>query len=86
MALQRVVRSAQRITRWTLPALQDIYSNRYHRKTKKIIKDLGHPSQVPFPPSTIQKEETVTGASKMGHKRLINSFYLQAIRLLNSHH
>ena len=27
-----------------LPALQDIYSTRCHRKAKKIIKDLSHPS------------------------------------------
>jgi hypothetical protein len=28
----------------TLPALQDIYSTRCHRKAKKVIKDLSHPS------------------------------------------
>ena len=44
-ALQRVVvRSAQRIIGGTLPALQDIYSTQCHRKDKKIIKDLSHPS------------------------------------------
>ena len=54
-ALQMVVRSVQRITRGKLPAFQDTYTTRYHRKAKKIIKDN-------------------------------NSFYLKAIRLLNSHH
>jgi gmma-aminobutyric acid receptor subunit gamma len=43
-ALQRVVWSAQHITGCTLPALQDIYSTRCHRKAKKIIKDINHPS------------------------------------------
>jgi hypothetical protein len=36
-ALQRVVRSAQRITEGKLPALQDIYSTQCYRKAKKII-------------------------------------------------
>ena len=39
-ALQRVVRSAQRITGGTLPALQEIYSTQCHRKAKKIIRIL----------------------------------------------
>jgi hypothetical protein len=38
-ALQRVMRSAQHITGGKLPALQDTYSTRCHRKAKKIIKD-----------------------------------------------
>jgi gmma-aminobutyric acid receptor subunit gamma len=41
-ALQRVVRSARRITGGTVPAQQDTYSSRCHRKTKKIIKDDNH--------------------------------------------
>ncbi|KAK6302769.1 hypothetical protein J4Q44_G00271240 [Coregonus suidteri] len=48
--LQRMVRSAQRITGSTLPALQDIYSTRCHRKAKKIINDLSHPSHGLFTP------------------------------------
>jgi hypothetical protein len=36
-ALQRVVRSAQRITGGKLPALQNTYSTRCHRKAIKII-------------------------------------------------
>ena len=47
-ALQRVVRSAQRITGGKLPALQDIYSTRCHRKAKNIIKDNNHPSHCLF--------------------------------------
>ncbi|KAM9571072.1 uncharacterized protein ACWYII_046330 isoform 1-T1 [Salvelinus alpinus] len=43
-ALQWVVRSAQRITSGKLPALHDTYSTRCHRKAKKIIKDINHPS------------------------------------------
>ena len=47
-ALQRVVRSAQRITGGKLPALENTYSTRCHRKDKKIIKDNNHPSHCLF--------------------------------------
>ena len=43
-ALQRVVQSTQRITRGKLPALQDTYTTRCHRKAIKIIKGNNHPS------------------------------------------
>uniref|UniRef100_A0A8K9XFW9 Reverse transcriptase domain-containing protein n=1 Tax=Oncorhynchus mykiss TaxID=8022 RepID=A0A8K9XFW9_ONCMY len=49
-ALQRVVRSAQRITGGKLPALQDTYTTRCHRKAIKIIKDNNHPSHCLFTP------------------------------------
>jgi hypothetical protein len=49
-ALKRVVRSAQRITGGKLPALQDTYCTRCHRKVKKIIKDNNHPSHCLFTP------------------------------------
>jgi hypothetical protein len=61
-ALQRVVRSAQRINRGTLPALQDIYSTQCHRKAKKIIKDLSHPAC--YHP----EGEVSTAASKLGQR------------------
>jgi hypothetical protein len=41
-AHQRVVQSAQCITRVIQPALQDTYSTQCHRKAKKIIKDINH--------------------------------------------
>ncbi|KAM9432320.1 uncharacterized protein ACWYII_016486 [Salvelinus alpinus] len=47
-ALQRVVRSAQCITGGKLPALQDTYNTRCHRKANKIIKDNNHPSHCLF--------------------------------------
>ena len=49
-ALQRVVWSAQRITGSKLPALQDTYSTRCHRKAQKIIKDNNHLSHCLFTP------------------------------------
>ena len=84
-ALQRVVRSAQRIIEGKLPALQDTYITRFHRKAKKIIKDNNHPSHCLFTPLSSRRRGQYW-CIKAGTERLKNSFYLQAIRLLNSHH
>ena len=84
-ALQRVVRSAQRITGGTRSALQDTDSTRSHRKAKKIIKDNNHPSLCLFTPLSSRRRGQYR-CIKAGTERLKNSFYLKAIRLLNSHH
>uniref|UniRef100_A0A8K9XHI6 Reverse transcriptase domain-containing protein n=1 Tax=Oncorhynchus mykiss TaxID=8022 RepID=A0A8K9XHI6_ONCMY len=84
-ALQRVVRSAQRITGGKLPALQDTYTTRCHRKAIKIIKDKNHPSHCLFTPLSSRRRGQYR-CIKAGTERLKNSFYLKAIRLLNSHH
>jgi hypothetical protein len=84
-ALQRVVWSAQRIAGGKLPALQDTYSTRCHRKAKKIIKDNNHPSHCLFTPLSSRRQGQYR-CIKAGTERLKNSFYLKAIRLLNSHH
>jgi hypothetical protein len=81
-ALQRVVRSAQRITRGKLHALQDTYSTRCNRKAKKIIN---HPSHCQFTPLPSRRRGQYR-CIKVGTERLNNSFYFKAIRLLNSHH
>ena len=80
-ALQRVVRSAQRITRGTLPAIQDIYSPRYHKNANKIIKAVSHPSHSLFTPLPSRRRRQYR-CIKAGTERLRNSFYLHAIRLL----
>jgi hypothetical protein len=49
-APQRVVWFAQSIIGGKLPALQDTYSTRCHRKAKKIIKDNNHSSHCLFIP------------------------------------
>uniref|UniRef100_A0AAZ3R676 Alkylated DNA repair protein AlkB homologue 8 N-terminal domain-containing protein n=1 Tax=Oncorhynchus tshawytscha TaxID=74940 RepID=A0AAZ3R676_ONCTS len=84
-ALQRVVRSAQHITGGKLPALQDTYTTRCHRKAIKIIKDNHHPSHCLFTPLSSRRRGQHR-CIKAGTERLKNSFYLKAIRLLNSHH
>jgi hypothetical protein len=69
--------------RGKLPALQDTYNTRCHRKAKKIIKDNNHPSHCNSLPSRRRGQYRCIRA---GTERLKNSFYLKAIRLLNSHH
>jgi hypothetical protein len=76
--------SAQLLSGSKLPALQDTYSTRCHRKAKKI-KDNNHPSHCLFILLTIQKARSVH-VHQAGTERLKNSFYLKAIRLLNSHY
>ncbi|KAK6299528.1 hypothetical protein J4Q44_G00295610 [Coregonus suidteri] len=80
-ALQRVVRMAQYITGAKLPAIQDLYTRRCQRKALKIVKDSSHPSHRLF--SLLPHGKRYRSA-KSRFKRLSNSFYPQAIRLLNS--
>ena len=81
-ALQRVVGSAQRITEGKLPALQDTYTTRCHRKAKKIRQQ--PPEPLPVQPAILQRARSVQ--VHQSGDRLKNSFCLKAIRLLNRHH
>ncbi|KAK1805735.1 hypothetical protein P4O66_001999 [Electrophorus voltai] len=47
-ALQRVVRSAERITDTELPDLQTIYYKRCQTKARRIVKDPTHPNNILF--------------------------------------
>jgi hypothetical protein len=78
--LQRVVRTAQYITGAKLPAFQDLYTRRCQRKALKIVKDPSHPSHRLF--SLLPHGKRYRSAQSRT-KRLLNSFYPQAIRLLN---
>jgi hypothetical protein len=78
---QRVVSTAQCITGSKLPAIQDLYTRRCQRKALKIVKDSSHPSHRWF--SVVLHGKQYRSAKSMS-KRLLNSFYPQAIRLLNS--
>ena len=79
------MRFAQRITGCTLPALQDTYPARCHRTAIKIIKANTHPSHCLFTKLSSRRQGQYRFI-KAGTERLKNSFYLKAIRLLNSHH
>uniref|UniRef100_A0AAZ3NU15 Ciliary BBSome complex subunit 2 N-terminal domain-containing protein n=1 Tax=Oncorhynchus tshawytscha TaxID=74940 RepID=A0AAZ3NU15_ONCTS len=83
-AFQWVVWYAQRITGGKLPALLDTYSTRCHRKAKKIIKDINHPSHCLFTPH-LSRRRGQYRCIKAGTERRKN-IYLKAIRLLNSHY
>ena len=65
-ALQRVVRSAQRITGGKLPTLQDTYTTRCYRKAIKIIKDNNHPSHCLFTPLSSRKRGQYRCIKKLG--------------------
>ena len=76
-ALQRVVCTAQHITRAKLPAIQELYTSRCQRKALKIVKDS---SQIDF---ALLPHCNRYRSAKSRSRRLLNSFYPQAISLLN---
>ncbi len=80
-ALQRVVRTARHIVGGELPSLQDIYTRRCTRKARRIIKDSSHPSHslLYLLPSGRRFRSIRSRTS-----RLRDSFFPQAIRLMNS--
>ncbi len=81
-ALQRVVRTVTRhIVGGELPSLQDIYTRRCIRKARRIINDSSHPSHRLFSllPSGRRPRSIRSRTS-----RLRDSFFPQAIRLMNS--
>jgi hypothetical protein len=80
-ALQRVVRTAQCITGAKLPAIQDLYNRRCQRKAHTIVRDPSHPSYRLYSPLPHGKRSR---SAKSRTKRLLNSFYPQAVRLLNN--
>uniref|UniRef100_A0A8K9V2X2 Reverse transcriptase domain-containing protein n=1 Tax=Oncorhynchus mykiss TaxID=8022 RepID=A0A8K9V2X2_ONCMY len=76
--LQRVVRSAQRITGGKLPALQDTYTTSMSQE--------GHKDHQGLFTLLSSRRRGQYRYIKAVTERLKNSFYLKAIRLLNSHH
>jgi hypothetical protein len=79
-ALQRVVHTTQNITGAKMPAIQDLYTRRFQRKDLKMVKDPSHPSHRLF---SLLPHSKRYRSDKSWRKRLLNSFYPQAIRLLN---
>uniref|UniRef100_A0AAX7TU86 Alkylated DNA repair protein AlkB homologue 8 N-terminal domain-containing protein n=1 Tax=Astatotilapia calliptera TaxID=8154 RepID=A0AAX7TU86_ASTCA len=79
-ALQRVVKTAQRIPGAQLPAINDIYRKRCLKRPGKIIKDPSHPSHGLFIllPSGRRYRSLRTKTT-----RYRNSFFPTAVRLLN---
>ncbi|XP_063767926.1 dual specificity calcium/calmodulin-dependent 3',5'-cyclic nucleotide phosphodiesterase 1B-like isoform X3 [Eleginops maclovinus] len=79
--LQRVVKTAQHITRTELPSMEDLYTQRCRKKAGRILKDPHHPSNNLFCllPSGRRYRSIRTKTT-----RLRDSFIPQTIRLLNS--
>ena len=78
-ALQRVVRTAEKICGCALPHIQAIYDDRCVRKAHRIIKDPSHPNQHLFELLPSGKRYR---SLKAKTQRMTNSFFPQAIRLL----
>ena len=79
--MRRVVRMAQYITEVKLPAIQDLYTRQCERKALKIVKDSSHPCHTLF---SLLPHGKHYRSVKSRSKRLLNSFYPQAVGLLNS--
>ncbi|KAK5865242.1 hypothetical protein PBY51_016420 [Eleginops maclovinus] len=79
--LQRVVKTAQHITRTELPSMEELYTQRFRKKAGRILKDPHHPSNNLFCllPSGRRYRSIRTKTT-----RLRDNFIPQAIRLLNS--
>ncbi|KAK0139599.1 hypothetical protein N1851_023509 [Merluccius polli] len=80
-ALQRVVKTAQHISGAAFHSLQDIYSTRVTRRAHNIIKDSTHPQHRLF---TLLPSGGRYQSLRSRTTRMTNSFYPQAIRLVNS--
>ncbi len=81
--LQRVVRTAERIIGTTLPTLQELYLSRVSKRTGKITLDPSRPAHSLFEllPSGRRYRALCTRTTR--HR---NSFFPQAIHLMNSWH
>ncbi|KAL3065839.1 hypothetical protein OYC64_015890 [Pagothenia borchgrevinki] len=80
-ALQRVVKTAQNITRTELPSMEDLYSQRLRKKAHRIIKDPHHPSHKLFCLLlSVRRYRSIMTKTT----RLRDSFIPQPIRLLNT--
>ncbi len=80
-ALQRVVRTARHIVGGELPSLQDIYTRRCIRKARRITNDSSHPSHRLF---SLLPSGRRLRSIRSRTSRLRDSFFPQAIRLMNS--
>ncbi len=79
--LQQTVNTAAKITGAPLPSILDIFLARCSSKTKSIVKDPTHPSHSLFQLLPSGRRYRSIGARST---RLLNSFFPQAVRALNS--
>ncbi len=81
--LQRTVNTAAKIIGAPLPSILDIFLARCSSKTNSIVKDPTHPSHSLFRNSPSGRRYRSIRARSA---RLLNSFFPQAVRALNSDH
>ncbi len=80
-ALQRVVKSAQRITGSSFTTIEDIYSKSCRDRAASIIKDSLHPAHRLFPPLPSGRRLRSIRARTV---RLRNSFFPEAVQMIKS--
>ncbi|KAI3377835.1 hypothetical protein L3Q82_008975 [Scortum barcoo] len=80
-ALQRVVKAAQRTVGRSLPTTMDIYTSRCRKRASCIMKDPTHTAHALFVPLPSGRR---LRSIKSRTTRLRNSFFPEAVRLLNS--
>ncbi len=81
--LQRTVNMAAKIIGAPLPSILDIFLARCSSKTNSIVKDPTHPSHSLFQLLPLGRRYRSISAR---YARLLNSFFPQAVRALNSNH
>ncbi|KAK3528547.1 hypothetical protein QTP70_002798 [Hemibagrus guttatus] len=79
--LQRIERTAEKIIGVSLPSITDMYTTRCIRKANSIVDDPTHPSHTLF---TLLPSGKRYRSIRALTTRLCNSFFPQAIRLLNT--
>ncbi|KAI5610007.1 gastrula zinc finger protein XlCGF28.1-like [Silurus asotus] len=80
--LQRIVRTAEKIIGVSLPSIMDIYTTHCIRKAHSIVEDHTHPSHTYF---TLLPSGKRFRSIRAVTSRLCNSFFPQAVRLLDKH-
>ncbi|KAK3538420.1 hypothetical protein QTP86_001767 [Hemibagrus guttatus] len=79
--LQQIVRTAEKIIGVSPPSITDMYTTRCIRKANSIVDDTTHPSHTLF---TLLPSGKRYRSIRAITTRLCNSFFPQAIRLLNT--
>ncbi|KAI5617232.1 gastrula zinc finger protein XlCGF28.1-like [Silurus asotus] len=80
--LQRIVRTAEKIIRVPLPSIMDIYTTHCIRKAHSIVDNQTHPLHTLL---TLLPSGKRFRSIRAVTSRLCNSFFAQAVRLLNKH-
>ena len=78
--VERVIRSAERVTGHALPSLKSLYEVRAEKRARKIMKDPSHPGHGLFEVLPSGKRLRLRGAKLERH---LLSFYPNVVRLIN---